>query len=255
MLYAKLIESPHYDEILNHLHLAPFTKTLVLTDIDNTIMHAASHLGSCEWGEHLLQDLMKKGVSENEAQSIEGILWKTVQPHIPIQLVDPKTPDIISGLQRLGIQVLGLTARAPHDSDYTHKQLKSLGIDLSKFKAIRTELDLQHPALFEDGIIFANSYNKKSEALITFMQQHNFYPDFVIYIDDRLHHLHDVTEVLKPLGINCIGIRLSQADAKANEFQAEIADMQWKAFPKLISDSEARKMLSEYIQANPLEQN
>ncbi len=244
-LKAHIVESAHFGEILNHLHT---NNTLVITDIDNTLMQSVDHLGSIAWGEHVVSDLIQKGICPDEAQQIENILWRAVHQKIPIRPVDSNTACIVAEIQKRNIPVLGLTARAPRDSEYTRRQLHFLGINLAHITPItdmRHTLALENEALYEEGIIFATNFNKKSHVLLHFLERHNLKPDLVIFIDDKLHHVTDIQEALTLLGIPCIGIRFSGADDQIKAFHPTITDVQWKAFPEYISDDETIELLKQ----------
>lgn len=242
-LNGQIIETANFGEILNHINS---TNTLVISDIDNTLMQSVDHLGSIAWGEHVVADLIQKGIPGDEAQQIENSLWRAVHQKIPIRPVDPNTPAIVAEVQKRNIPVLGLTARAPRDSEYTKRQLQSLGINLKEVVPVthvRHILALEHEAMYEDGIIFATNFNKKSRVLLHFFELHNLKPELVVFIDDKLHHVTDIQDALADIGIPCIGIRFSGADGQIKDFHPSITDVQWKAFPEYISDDECKKLL------------
>lgn len=242
-LQAAILETKSFKDVLNHIEHVEPSEIIVICDIDNTLLEAAQQLGSVAWGEHLIADLKRKGISDQQAHQIEDIMWGAVQKHVKVKTVDPCTSEVIKEIQGRNIPVLGLTARSPADAECTRSQLQSVGIDLvahDLFPSSNQELLLQHAAIYERGILFATPFNRKSHVLCGFLDKNKIMPKCVIFVDDKRHHVHDIEQALEARGISCIGIRFGGADEQARHFDAEIADIQWKALPKLISDHEAR---------------
>jgi hypothetical protein len=121
LLFGKIIETESLHDILIHLDqtLPNCKQAIVIFDLDNTLIMSSEHLGSVAWGEYLIDKLQSKGVSKKEAFLIQNIIWRAIQPHIKVQVVDPKTNEVISELRKRQISILGLTARFPEESWYT----------------------------------------------------------------------------------------------------------------------------------------
>src|SRR4051812_45555197 len=81
--------------------------TLVVTDLDDTVMQSAIYLGSIAWSEAVIADLMAKGLSKPEAERMQTFTWGSVQAAIPIRTVDPETPAILAQLQDRRIPMIG----------------------------------------------------------------------------------------------------------------------------------------------------
>lgn len=241
--FSGIIESLQLEEILSHIHTHPSEEILIIFDIDNTLLSSQQQLGSVAWGEHFIADLERKGISHENADKIQSILWKSLHPLLPIQLIDPNTLHVIEHLQEKSITFLCLTARAPEEADYTHIQLQKIGIQLPLTWSMQ-EFPTEPKTTFDKGILFATLRHRKSEILLHFLEQNGLYPKKVIFIDDREEHVRDVSSALENKGIPCIGIRFSGADRYNKSFDPRISDIQWKAFPQHISDEEARQILS-----------
>lgn len=237
LLVGSIVETNRFDDILTYINQVSPHKTIVVCDLDNTLIIPCELLGSVAWAEYLQHQLQSKGVSKKDSEVIEHILWKTIQPHIEVKTVDPKTSEVINELKKRQIPILGLTARFPEDSWFTFAQLQSVDIDLSLQKdlpQVSLQLPLEPYALYEKGVLFSTTINKKSAVFIKFLELHKMDLGCVIFLDDKLHHVEDVENACKKLGIECIGVRFSGADEYFKTFNSSKADLQWEIFPNKI---------------------
>jgi hypothetical protein len=246
LLMGSIVETPRLNEICNYLDQLPNDNALVVCDIDNTLIKSLYCLGSVAWGEHLINQFMEKGIEARKANEIESILWQTVQPRVTVQTIDPDTSRVILDIQKRKIPIIALTARFPHECDYTLAQLRSVGIDFSKQKHLTLSkeiLSIPSDSMYQDGMVFATTKNKKSDVLFAFLDKTSLHPECVIFVDDKQHHVEDVERACQKRGIKCIGIRFNGADKDVKNFNPAIAELQWKAFPLMLSDEDALKMI------------
>lgn len=237
LLIGSIVETNRFDDILTYVDQASHHKTIVICDLDNTLIVPCEPLGSVAWAEYLQHKLQSKGVSKKDSEIIEHILWKTIQPHIEVKTVDPTTSAVIHELKKRQIPVMGLTARFPEDSGFTFAQLQSVGIDLSLQKnlpEVSLQLSLEPYASYEKGILFSTTVNKKSSTLIKFLELHQMNLECIIFVDDKHHHVEDVENACKKLGIECIGVRFSGADEYFKTFDPTKANLQWETFPNKV---------------------
>lgn len=245
LLLGSIIETAQFDEVLKHVGQDDPKNVLVLCDIDNTLLRSAHHLGSAAWGDHIISRLVSKGMSKREAEEIENIFWKTVQPRIKVTAVDSKTPSIIHEIQKRKIPVLGLTARTPEEAGHTVDQLMSIDINLlnSGYPFFAKTLNIEgRDALYEKGILFTTPFIKKSEVLFTYLEKHAIAPKRIIFVDDKMSHVEDLASACNERGIAYVGIRFSAADNEAKNFDARLADIQWEAFPVVLSNEQAENI-------------
>lgn len=239
LLTGKIIETDIFEEVINHLS----PNTIVFCDLDNTLIEANQQFGSVQWGDNHKRKLIELGHSPKDAEEILRTLWLEILPIMPMRLVDVEAPRIIQNLQQKECVVLGLTARYPEDSPNTHPQLDRFRIHFDK-QYPDQEIFLKDSALYEKGILFCGTHNKKSEVLIAFLKQLNLSPKKIILIDDKLSHIQDLENILPSFNIDYVGIRFSKADKRVSEYNSIIADIQWKLFPPFITDEEAHQLLS-----------
>jgi predicted phosphatase len=205
-------ETPHFSSVLEHAEKGVPEETLVICDIDNTLLKAAQYLGSVAWSEEVLVGLKARGIPDKEAAKIESLVWQNVQPHVEVALVDPKAAQILHKLQEKKIGVVCLTVRTPEEADYSLKQLRSLDIDLQGFflKDIQY-LPLEAQAMYREGVLFSTPFNKKSQVLLAFLEKNQLRPKCIIFIDDKLSHVQDIVLAVEQRGISCVGLWFTQS--------------------------------------------
>lgn len=237
-----IIETDSLEEIFNYLT----PDTAIFFDLDNTLLEPCQHFGSVQWGEYYINKLLKDGEPPHRAEEIAQGLWSKYLPNAPLRLIEPKAPTIFSQLQAQGCMIFGLTARYPAESIYTHPQLEKLGFAFER-KYNDRNLDLEFPAVFEKGVIFSSTLNKKSKSLISLLEQIDYRPKKIIFIDDKLSHVEDLEIALGQANIDYLGIRYAKADPRVNSFDWEIAEFQMQKFPHFISDEEAIELLLNLV--------
>ncbi len=243
LLIGSIIETSQFGDILLHIE----DPILIVCDIDNTLLRASQHLGSVAWGDNIIAQLERKGVSQQEAREIESIVWKAVQPHIKVESVDPHAPHVVHEIQRRNIPILGLTARSFDESECTINQLLSIGIHLLDSYSSEFLFLEGGTAFYEKNVLFCSLFNKKSTVLFTFLDKHSIHPECILFVDDKLSHVEDVERACKERGIDYVGIRFSGADESVKNFDPRLAHIQWEAFPFILSDEQAQSMLrNEY---------
>jgi FMN phosphatase YigB (HAD superfamily) len=239
LLFSVIIETDRFSDILLYAE----ADTLILCDVDNTLIRPTQQVGSVPWRSHIRDKAQKAGFSQEEASDLLDHFWIFVQPLLTIQSVDPETPETLSSLRDKQLPVIGLTNREPLEIKYTSKQLSSAGITLNPTVTDKFfDLPLPFPARYEAGVIHCNE-NSKADALKLFLKMIGYHPKKVIFIDDRMNHVQDVEKAMSELGIEYVGIRFSKADPIVEAFDPNIADLQWLALPQIVSDTEAQEIL------------
>lgn len=141
-------------------------------------------------------------------------------------LVDTATPNLINSLQEKGVKCLALTAcftgsLGPINNleEWRFAQLKSLGIDFSSSFPIMGKLKFdalngwrgRYP-VFAHGILFTNQENNnKGDVLEAFLNQINWKPTRIIFIDDDIKNLESMEATLQKLGIEHAGFHYKGA--------------------------------------------
>lgn len=188
--------------------------TLVIFDIDNTLIAHDSFLGSEQWFEWQRKLHKNPGYDKGELFGNNPDLFLTfsnfVTPYQPMHSVDENWYWIVGDLQFNGYSVMIETSRAPNTRDGTEQQLRANGFDFSvtapvqkksqkedplKFTGFEiTSLDLEktpRPRAYEKGIYYTTGQNKGVwlRKLLIDLNQSATYTD-IVFIDNDFSNKH-----------------------------------------------------------------
>ena len=238
-LHAEIIEVGHFQEITEYLD----SETLVILDIDDTLLVPIQTLGTDPWFLSRLE--YHWHITNDRSRALDKALaeWEAVRHLTDVKLVEAKTDEIIDNMQRNNIVVMGLTTQGLSLSDRTPVQLQSLSINLSKSAPSSQDCYFINGArgvLYHHGILFTSG-TSKGEALLQLLDLIDYHPKKIVFINDKKTHLQDVEKSATSRNINFVGLRYSYSDERVANFSPEIADAQWKysSFDHLLSDEEA----------------
>lgn len=241
-LLGQIIETHHFSEIKKYIK----PNSLVILDIDDTLLIPAQMLGTDVWFRHRIKQHEEKGLPPEEALYTAVAEWEAIRNITPIEIVEKGTDKVIEDIQKEQITVMGLTTQALTLTRQTTRQLRFINIDLMKSAPYDQDLFFSNGlgVLYHKGILFTAG-TPKGEALLKFLDAINKHYDHVVFINDKASHLTDVEVVLKAKNIDFIGLRYSYSDAKNSQFRKEIADIQWKhsSLGRILSDKEAEELL------------
>ncbi len=158
---------------------------------------------------------MRNGIDKQTAFAQMLQLCVELQFYIKLIPIERHTSSVVQRIQKKVAHTLALTSRSRHQSKCTIEQLASHGIHfaISGFEPdiIDTSRCTYH---YQDGIIFCQAYDK-AKIFIEILQQLNYHPKRVIFIDDFLKNLQVLEQSLNEYDdtIEFIGIRYSHLDA------------------------------------------
>jgi hypothetical protein len=236
LAWGMTIESDDPASILPHLT----PDTLVVFDVDDTLVRATGHLGSRQWRNHIRSKLRAAGYVDEEVEEHLLRFWLFVRPYCPHALLDETIVSLIAQLPN----TLACTRRHPVEADATEEDLASFNI---RFTAPNESFPLPcpHPALYKNGVIYAGA-NPKSVALQAYLTLRGTKPTSLILLDDQWYNINDLEAA--NLTDNYVGIRYSAIDARVAAFDPQIADLQWSTLPAYLSDEEAAARLERQLQ-------
>lgn len=198
------------------------SSTLLLLDIDNTLLTPTGDCGTIEHFTHLYKtEMLLKRCSEIEAKIATHKRWMSTHSLIRMRLVDDKVHEFMKGIKKTKALTLGFTARLPSMKEITlyHLQQHHLSFDLLEGLSFNKIYQLFPPtlvangqskqnyfpfdnhlrraqALFAEGVIFCHDLNEKGMVLNDFLKvfrkfcQSKGLPFIkkIIFVDDGAHN-------------------------------------------------------------------
>lgn len=238
-----IVEAKNFKDILEHIT----PNTLVLLDIDDTLIIPTQTLGSDAWfiyqyKQHLTEYPRAVAFDKTLAE------WEAIRHLTEMKIVEEGTDKIVQELQERNIVVMCLTTQGLALATRTVNQLKTLGIDPSKTAPSAEDHYFinQHGVLYRDGVLFTSG-TPKGSALNKLLDILDLHPEHVLFINDKLSHVLDLESGLIQRNIPFAGLRYAYSDERVENFNPKIADVQWKYsnFGKILSDDEAQEILSK----------
>ncbi len=226
--------------------------TLVLFDIDDTLIIRETMLGSTPWWEYCLKMIQETGVDKKKAQDKLLPLFFQASLEMPVVLVEESAPNLIAHLHNQGIEVLAMTSRPrsypwQKNFDYiTFQELYKKGI---RFISMQPS---QLP-FFYRGIIFAG-HGKKEQYLTQFLAERSVKPSKIIFIDNDATHQLAVEKTLESLHIPSVCFRYSRMDEQHAAFDPLISNIQLQNYLEhgnILHDEEALRISKQIKQKDP----
>lgn len=243
-IQGEVIETESFAKIINHANL----ETLVILDIDDTLLIPAQTLGTDVWFVSRLKHHSKAINDPSLALDRALSEWEAIRHITKVKIVEEGTEEIIDRMQKNHIMIMGLTTQGLALATRTVMQLRSLNIDLSKTApSVQDQyfINGHQGVLYRQGILFTSGTHK-GEALIKFLNTIHYYPKRIVFINDKKTHLQEVEKSSIAQNIDFIGLRYNYSDQRVANFNQEIADIQWShsSFNHILSDEEAVSLLN-----------
>lgn len=236
-----IFESKKIESILDFIDL----DTFFIFDIDHTLIEAQQVIGTSHWEKHLKHRLIDQGISPDEAKFRAYTLWKSIQEVTGVQPVEEGVFRLISLLQHNQIPILGLTSRDRDLIEITFKQLKSVELDnVFTCDYPSQSLEAKHICHFSRGTVFCGD-NPKNEGLKAFFDLISFKPKKIVFVDDQKEHLYELEEMAFHENIDFVGMQYMGSSYE--RFSPEIAEIQERHLPKILSNADALKLIKEAL--------
>lgn len=190
-------------------------RTLVVLDIDNTLMRPATHLGSDEWFSHLVQEKVAQGMDTISA--IRNVLPLYFHIHFIIDLV-PTEPHLHEEITRIACRcehIVCLTSRSPNIVQRTVMQLAKNKLHFYMPEHQERVVN----CLYLNGVIFCGNTDK-GQVLCTFLDDIAYVPEVIIFVDDKEKYIHAVEAAAQKRNISCIGLRYAGCDHHVKNFDS-----------------------------------
>ena len=224
-------------------------EVLLVVDIDNTLLAMQGDLGSdqwFEWQEHLLhcEPDSPHLVADDfpgllEAQGLLFTLGKMRPPQSDL-------PELVRGVQELGVRTLVLTSRGPQYRPATERELAAAGYDFARTAAELvgvprceflpydpatpersglTPYDVELYRLAEPRLcsygegVFMTSGQHTGAMLLTMLHRMPNKPQAVVFVDDHGRHIHRVYDALSRHGVESTVVHYRREDENVNRFR------------------------------------
>lgn len=242
-LFANIIESMTiYDVDKNHQE-----ETLVIYDLDNTLIQLNQLLGSDQWFYYRFKQLIEKLGDKDLALERAIAEWIAAQTLSKVSIVEEGSAELIKEQQERGIKIMGLTTRDCSMSMCTQRQLKELNIDLTPTAPSAKEHFFakgKKGILFRNGVLYTSG-SHKGECFRKFLELVDYKPKRVIFINDKYANIKEVADICYEDKIPFLGLRYGYLDEKIAKFDLEIAEIQMYNFGNILSDEEAYQIYLE----------
>ncbi len=254
---AKFLETNRFSDILPEID----QETLVLVDIDETILTMPGSLGTTACWDHFIEVLSRLNFDKkNWFPALTPTIYKITRT-LPAVAVEPDAASVIRSLQERGITVWSLTGRdkeAPwdrHSSTLTRNQLNSLGVDFEKSALPAGVLfnTAVPPKNYAYGIIFTNQ-TLKGPVLVEFLTAIQYRPKKIVMIDDLHEQLVSLHEELDKAGIPVVCVHYKRLKEREENLDPMIVNIQLQELMKsnkIISDEEAKQMKQKMLTESP----
>lgn len=189
---SEIVEIATIHKIFSFIEPYLTPKTLVIFDIDNTLIRPKGHVCSSAWWAYEKLKLINQGYSEEDAVAHVLELCTTIGPNVEMILCEDATKHYFILIQEKVPYVIALTGRSWAQAELTQTILLRFNMDFSK-KALKIDNQvLNH----KDGIYFCNG-NYKDLFLIEILKAMDELPDQIIVIDDIEKYLESMKYALE----------------------------------------------------------
>lgn len=236
--HALIVTSDNINDIVKYADKG----TLVVFDLDNTLIKNNQTLGSDQWFYAYFKKLKSEGHTDANSLAKTVQIYTEAQKKSKASLVEPVASKIVADLQKMNPNVMALTTRGFVLKDTTISQLNSVDIDFNKGFGKHKFFTLTPPinsAKFYHGIAFSDD-NDKGSCLLDIIEKENLKFNKIVFIDDKIKNVKSIDKAAKEKGIEYVGIRYSHLDSEAGNLDTEVASIQQEFLEKIISDEEAR---------------
>lgn len=163
---------------------------------------------------------------------------------------EPSAIPLIEKLQKNNVTVIALTTRDYHILYRTLQQLDRIGIDFSQTSPNKSfqPYGTHEPVLYEHGIIFTGGHDKGT-VLLYWLNQMNYKPTKIIFIDDKLKNVKSVKQAAQKNNYPFVGIRYGYFDHHIENLDMKKAEQEYNELLEKFPESRPIKLVTAL--ANP----
>lgn len=240
-------EGANLAEALAHVD----ANTLVVLDLDHTLVRTKESLGSTAWYYYERQANYDKGLSAEQSFDTLYPVWVKLQQYVALEHVAPNVLEVLKQLKQKSAGVMAMTSREPSVSLITLEQLADVGIDFSDspLNALKFDFPVEYPIGFYNGVLFS-ARNEKGAVFNGVMLKAKEglkganRIQKVLFIDDREDNILSMAKAASNTGLEYIGMRFTLDDKIKDNFDPRISNEQFKYAGEVLSVDVAKKILA-----------
>lgn len=242
-IHADITDVAHFKEIEQHVT----HDSLILLDIDDTLLIPKQMLGCDEWFQSRLNKHKQEGLHPPAALEKSLAEWEGIRHFTDMKVVEAGTELIVDKMQKMGYLMMGLTTQGLALATRTVQQLQENGIDLSLTAPTKEDFVVNvngHSVIYRQGILFTSGTDK-GKALFNFCDMFGIHPSRIVFINDKASHLREIEKAANARNVEFIGLRYAFADIHKALYDPKIAEIQFtrSSFANILSDEEATLFL------------
>lgn len=228
--------------------------TLVIFDVDHVLIMPTDEytINRNPYRKKLWNELTKT-LSKEKVRELYGITASMSK----WQLVDNEMIEIISKIRKRKIPAIALTALSTGKfgvieklEDWRIKQLQDFKINFIDLTPIHDHIEIESMErdngipMIKSGILFS-AENSKGKVLEHILQEQNYLPSTIIFIDDQLKNIKDIESMSNRLGIKYLGLHYTFVEKRQNpiinkkieniRFSILIKDHLWLGYNEALS--------------------
>lgn len=196
--------------------------TMVLWDLDNTIIHSHVMEARDEWFRAYLTHWNEQGDPEAFNRTITRYL--DAHSRTTVEVIEPETRDVVEEMNQLAKHTFGITSRGHMMKEDTARQLESVNVSFNPPEVQNFQKDLDgRLVVFHNGVLFCNG-RPKSHCLTAFLNETGIKAKSMFFVDDHEKHVRDLQEMAAALSIHYVGFRYAAKDSVVTSFSLSEAD-------------------------------
>lgn len=234
--------------------------TLVLFDIDQTLIDSTTTLGSGHWNKFL-----KKKIADGKYfhSNLYDEVTQYVTKNAMFKPVEDAIPSVIQALQNSSVTAMGFSEKDKIEwfptyveriDELTRQQLNQAGIFLEQTVLPKNFNKLNPSSPFSPSLgIFFASQIPRDQFLIALFSIFSYTPDKVIFVDDKMKHVQKVAQALDDSEIPNVCYYYPLVEWQSPAFDSTIGIIQLK---KLVdecyipSDEEAARIRGSFAESD-----
>ena len=211
-------------------------RTLLVLDIDDTLLTSAGFFGSDKWYE------WQKHLPAGDPGKV-SCLFDVISLNYEAGSQQSTQPDGPAQVNNLGVDTLMLTSRNPLYRGGTLRTLRAAGYALpaplgspdGRSWDFRKTKDAAPVRVVYDQGVFMTTGQDKGLVLLDLLQRTAQRYERVVLVDDGKHNIDNMQNALRDAGIGYLGLHYTRVDKRISDADAEAGRAGWQAWQQLLS--------------------